>query len=229
MGEIKIMKVKEKSIALIMLVLIILIIVIFLLIRCLEKIENNQRVPSGNIDIFDIVFGECVLDDKCECDNSKDDNDEQFYTEDENQVETDVVIYDNEKKYSNSTQLNIFKQTSYYVLNGVIAPGSENVYQFIIRNNNTFGIKYDIELIEENKYNINIKYRLKLNGEYIVGSENSYVSANELNQYNQELQSKNYNVYTLEWKWIESENDTQIGTSIDAKYKLELKMLASQY
>lgn len=213
---------REKSIALTIIVLIVLIIIMFLLIRCLEKIENNQRVPTGNIDIFDIVFGECSSDD--ECNETK-----KGYNSTESQVSSEVVIYDEHKKYSNNTQLNIFTQASYYVLKGVIAPESENTYQFIIRNNNSFNIKYDIEVVEENEYNINMKYRLKSNGKYVVGSEDTYVSADELNQYNQKLQSKEYTVYTLDWKWVESENDTQIGTNIEANYKLGLKMLASQY
>lgn len=220
---------KEKSIALTMVILIVLIIVMFLLIRCLEKIENNQKIPTGNIDIFDIVFGECTSDEKCKCDDSKKDNNTSSNDDTQSQINSEVVVYDKDKKYSNNTQLNIFTQASYYVLNGVIAPESENTYQFIIRNNNAFNIEYDIEIVEENKYNINMKYRLKANGKYVVGSDNTYVSANELNQYNQKLQSKNYTVYTLDWKWVESENDTQIGTNVEANYKLELKMLASQY
>ena len=49
----------------------------------------------------------------------------------------------------------------YHVLNGVIAPASENSYQFVIRNHNKFNIKYSLEFIEENKYNINMKILTK--------------------------------------------------------------------
>lgn len=226
------MEAKEKSskrtIILIILILILLIIIFFLLINCMGKIENNVKIPTGNIDIFDIVFSCCHENsENCTC-NKKNNN----YSSNDNSTnsENGFIIYDNEVKYSKeNTPLNIFTQVSYYVVNGTIAPGSENSYQFIIRNNNKFNIKYNLEIIEENQYNINMKFKLKQNGKYVAGSDTTYVSASELNQYLKSLSSKNYDVYTLEWKWLESENDTQIGTNINSNYALNLKMLASQY
>ena len=247
-------KKREKTIILTIMLLIALFIIIFLLINSFGKIDNNVQVPTGNVNIFDIVLGNVISNnDKCNynctCNCQKNNN----TTNDNNNVEmgknnykpgcpdcennsentmgdkSGMTVYDNEKEYAQSTPLNIFTQTSYHVLNGVIAPASENSYQFVIRNHNKFNIKYSLEFIEENKYNINMKFKLKINGTYVIGDNNTYVTANELNQYDVVLASNSYNVYTLEWKWFENDNDTEIGTNINANYKLNLKISANQY
>lgn len=141
----------------------------------------------------------------------------------------DFLVYDSKKIYSESTPLNIFSHKSYYTVNNVIAPGTENAYQFIVRNNKEFAIKYDWKTTEENQFNINMKYRLKLNGEYILGDSQNWVTFDEIKQNDMILAEKSYNVYTLEWKWFESENDTQVGTTIDANYKLNIEFFAIQY
>lgn len=190
----------KKLIIIYFLILIFLIIITFLLIQCLGKIDNSIKVSTGNIDIFDIVLQGTPL----------------------------IVVEDNTTVYSANTPLRIFTHTSYNIVNNVIAPMSENSYQFVIRNNNDFDLNYSFEAIEENKYNINMKYRLKLNGKYVLGNDNKYVTAKDLYQYDITLNSGNHDVYTLDWKWFESKNDTEIGTNINSNYKLNLKILASQ-
>jgi len=74
-----------------------------------------------------------------------------------------------------------------------------------------------------------MKFRLKLNGVYVVGSNDEYVTADELFQYDMILADNNYDVYTLDWKWFEGPNDTEIGTNINSKYKLSLDIAARQY
>lgn len=238
---------KEKLIIIILIILILLTIIFYLLINFFGRIDNNVKMPTGNVDIFDIVFGDissnkkCNCNKQCECHNINNSSDNSNSNtsnynpgcpdcgNDPETNESEIIVYDKEKKYSKNTPLNIFTQTSYYVVNDVIAPTSENSYQFVVRNNNNFNIIYDLEISEENKYNINMKFKLKLNGTYVVGDEKTYVSADMLNQYRKTLADKSYDVYTLEWKWIESDNDTKIGTNINSNYKLNLKMSASQY
>lgn len=224
---------KEKKIVLWILLLILIIIIIFLLIRSFGRIDHNYLIPTGNVDIFDINFGK----DNCNCacnncnyscsNNSKPVNGEVTNNNDSDDKSNDVIVYDKDLVYSNNTKLNIFTQTSYHIVNDKIAPTSENSYQFVIRNNNDFNIKYNLEMIETNKYNINMKFRLKLNGKYVVGSDGKYVTASELNQYDMFLAGNKYDVYTLDWKWFESSNDTEIGTNIKSNYKLDLKITAS--
>jgi len=224
------LKTKEKTTMLIVLILIVLIVIAFLLISCLGKIDHNYQLPTGNVDIFDLIFGSA--DCECICENQENKNDTTCDNNcNSNDTETvgSVVVYDDEKIYSTSTPLRIFTHSSYFVVNDVIAPESSNSYQFVVRNNNDFNIKYNFEMIEENIYNINMKFRLKINGEYVAGNEDEYATLEELNQHGLSLASKNYDVYTLDWKWFESENDTKIGTNINSNDKLNLKMSATQF
>ena len=196
---------KEKNVILIFLILIVLIIITFLLIQFLAKIDNNEKIPTGNVDIFDITFAYA------------------------NSSDGQVIVEDAESIFSTNTPIRIFTHSSYYIANDLIAPESQNSYQFVIRNNNDFKIKYNFDVQEENKYNINMKFRLKLNGVYVVGSNDEYVTADELFQYDMILADNNYDVYTLDWKWFEGPNDTEIGTNINSKYKLSLDIAARQY
>lgn len=259
----------RKFIIKVTLIMIALIIIIFLLIRYLGRIENKEKIPTSNVDIFDIIFenNEKSKDNDTEYpdvsnnqnnnsstyvdsgkrttnisrsnrnnkNSTKDSNDDnnsgttnnnKDNNNDENNQE--ILVYDEEHtEYSKDTELNIFKQTAYHVAEGKIAPTEENSYQFVIRNNNDFNIKYSLEMFETNKYNINMKYRLKLNGNYVIGNDNEYVSAEQLDRYDIGLASNTYDVYTLDWKWIESSNDTHVGTTVDANYKLNLKISAT--
>lgn len=210
---------KEKNTILLLLLLFAIVIIVFLLLRSCGRIDHMQLIPTGNVDIFDINFGK-----DCDCDDFCGDSKPVFG---EGSSTDGVDVYDDDVFFSTSTKLNIFTQTSYYVVDGKIAPTSENSYQFVIRNNNDFNITYSLEMFETNKYNINMKYRLKLNGVYVLGSNTEYVSASELKQYNMTLTGNKYDVYTLDWKWFESDNDTEVGMNIDSEYELDVKISAS--
>lgn len=249
-------KKNEQNFVIILLILIALIIIIFLLIKNLGFIDHRVRIPTGNIDIFDIIFQQnCGNNCKCGCNgcisgncgncyynynhnnnNSSTTTNDGASNENENVNTTTppeerdgVEVFDRQTEYDYDTQLKIFTNTTYYVVENKIAPLTENAYQFIIRNNNKFNIKYSLELNEQNEYDINMKYRLKLNGVYVAGDSDNWITYYELNQYDIGLSSKNYDVYTLEWKWFESPNDTAIGTNINSNYKLGLKIVAYEY
>lgn len=144
----------------------------------------------------------------------------------DNDDETDdFKVYDKDKKpvnWNGSTNLKIFTKSIYNV-DGVIAPESENTYEFIVKNSTDYNIKYNVEFNETNDYNINMKYKLKKNGTYII---DHYVDANELNITNQLLNTNNKDTYQLEWKWVSSTNDTSIGTNPEAVYGLQIEVKA---
>lgn len=239
----------EKNFIVMVLILIALIIIIFLLVKQLGFIDHKPRIPTGNIDIFDIIFKrECNNNCKCNCNscnngncnncsninnynnNCNNNNSNISSSGQKPSTQNDgVEVLDGKTEFSHNTPLNIFTNTTYYVVDDKIAPLTENAYQFVIRNHNDFNIKYSLELNEENKYAINMKYRLKLNGIYVAGNDDKWLTYNELNQYNIGLSANTYDVYTLDWKWFESENDTEVGTNINSNYKLELKITASGY
>ncbi len=212
-------------------ILAILCIIIFLFIRTFAFIDHDGRIPTGNVDIFEITF-DPTGGDSCENPTTK-------TTKKPNKTKTtsstkkvttttkfDVDVFDKDSSYTYQRELNIFTQVSYYVVEGKIAPTSYNSYDFVIKNNNSFNIIYGLEMIETNKFNINMRYRLKKNGKYIVGSEKEYVTADQLHQYNIKLKANKSDTYTLDWKWFESSNDTQIGENVAASYKLDIKINA---
>ena len=78
---------------------------------------------------------------------------------------------------------------------------------------------------ETNDYSINMKYRLLNGNNYIVSDWSDYTS---LNQNDVNLFSGNDDTYYLEWKWFDSSNDTSIGSSGVANYKLKINIKAEQ-
>ena len=106
-----------------------------------------------------------------------------------------------------------------YELTDVIAPESSNTYQFVVKNGTEYNLKYKIDFIENNPYQINMKYKLKKNDTYII---DHYVSANELNVEDAFLNTKTNDTYYLEWKWISSNNDTAIGLDPNSQYELKI-------
>lgn len=232
------MEKREKNFIISLLFAIIFLIILFFLISHFGRIE--VKIPTGYVDIFDINFigskannckcCDCKTDacnEKCSCSKVTDSSDK--CENNSKSPKAGMLVYDEEKQYTKATSLNIFKHKSYYIVDGLIAPGSENAYQFIIRNNNNFAIIYDLKMTEKNDYNINMKYRLKLNGKYILGDEKHWVNTQELMCNEIVLADNSYNVYTLEWKWFESDNDTEIGTNIEANYQMNIELFASEY
>lgn len=217
----------KKIIAFIAVVVVILIILS--MHSCINFDRVNNLTPLGNIDIFDITIDKSCCDKpdcECECVTPKTKvrstvNEEEEYVFNEEEMEG-AHIFDQKGIYDNSTKLRIFTNPTYEFKN-IIAPLSTNVYQFVVRNNNDFNITYNIKMEEENPYNINMKYRLKLNYSYVKGDEETWVTYEDLELSGLELISNGgRDVYQLEWKWFESENDTYIGTSIDADYTLKI-------
>ena len=144
---------------------------------------------------------------------------------DENINDEKLSVFDDEHTpvtWDGANDLKIFEKTLYTV-DGKIAPESSNTYQFVVRNNTKYNIKYDIDFIETNPYNINMKYKLKKNDTYLI---DHYVSASELNINDMTLESSNNDTYYLEWKWVSSDNDTQIGTTANASYGLKIEIKA---
>lgn len=144
---------------------------------------------------------------------------------DENINNEKLSVFDDDHTpvtWDGANDLKIFEKTLYTV-DGKIAPESSNTYQFVVRNNTKYNIKYDIDFIETNPYNINMKYKLKKNDTYLI---DHYVSASEINVIDVPLNSSNNDTYYLEWKWISSDNDTQIGKAGNASYGLKIEIKA---
>ena len=111
----------------------------------------------------------------------------------------------------------------------IIYPTAQGSYKFKIENVTGSNITYNILLSEENPLKFNLKYRLKMDNVYIIGNENTWVDINDFNIYDVVVTDKSENTYTIEWLWAEADNDTSIGETQNAKYKLKLNVAAKYY
>ena len=241
--------VSKRNDRIIKIVLIVIIILLLLYNFYLLKKgkEGLHRVPTGNVDIIEII---CDKDNLCKTtndqknnDNKKDDNKTQDETTDDNSSAnnneddnsqpvngdytppedyTGLLVYDKEINWHDEVSAKIFTN-SMYELTDVIAPESSNTYQFVVKNSTDYNLKYDISFIETNQYNINMKFRLRKNDTYLI---DNYVSASELITDTTFLDSKTSDTYYLEWKWFSSDNDTEIGKNPNANYSLKIDIKA---
>ena len=215
---------RKRIVDLLIKIILIVIIILLLIHNCVlnklnDDLENNP-IPSGNVDIIEI---KCDKEDICHVDDNAtsvngEGNDEASPLD----IGGKVIVYDNEITWNGETEAKIFSN-SMYEIQDVIAPESSNTYQFVVKNGTIYNIKYNINFIENNPYEINMKYRLKKNDTYIT---NDYVSANELEILEMNLESGKNDTYYLEWKWFSSENDTKVGKALNADYGLKIEIKA---
>lgn len=228
-------------------VFILIIIIILLLLRgCSKKNEGTNN--KGNINVFEL---KCETD--CDCpkcidDDNKDNNKDKGNNkksdsssnnnsnsknntqsaskemDDDSQEELTIKVFDKDKTWDENAELKLFEDSA-YVVKGKIAPESTGTYQFVIKNTTTFGVDYKLEFTETNNYNINMKYKLKKNKEYIISD---WVTYSALKQENIRLNSKSSDTYYLEWKWFEGSNDNSIGSNPASKYGLSIDINAVQ-
>lgn len=131
------------------------------------------------------------------------------------------------KDWEDIKSLNIFNNY-YFNGNSIIAPNIRGKYNFTVENYKDTKILYNIKFMEENVYNINMVYKLKKNGLYIAGDEQTYVKYTDLNTEDILIDEHKKDIFTLEWKWQDSDNDTQIGETQGANYKMNIKVNASE-
>ena len=77
--------------------------------------------------------------------------------------------------------------------------------------------------METNQFNINMKYKLKKNDEYVI---DEYVSASELKLDEFSLNKGESDTFYLEWKWVSSSNDTEVGSNPSSSYQLSIEVYA---
>lgn len=211
------MKYNKKIKALNLFFCILLIFLIYLLIHQFGLINDKKnKVPTGNVDIIDIN------DDNITNDINENPNN----NIDKNKLDNNFIVKDNYTIWSNK-RLRIFSNQAYEYFSK-IAPGVSNSYDFVIKNNNDFPVLVDISMKEVNPYSINMEYKLRSENSFLAGSSFKYVSVKELSQKNIYLKAHSSKLYSLDWKWIDSDNDTEIGEAVNANYKLLVYVGANQ-
>lgn len=205
-----------KKAVIIVLILIILILLYLLILRAGYIVHHGPVVPTGNVDIFEINC-KCTCKDKkhCEC----------GFNKNKSNIE-DLIVYDKDKIWDNK-ELRIFSNPA-YEYESIIAPGSLNTYTYVVRNNNDFDMVIDMKFVEENEKDINMKFKVKSQGKYLIGSEDKYDEIKDKTIEQIKIPAKSQISYILDWKWIDSDNDTQIGFDIGSTYKLSINIGANE-
>ena len=221
----------KKYIDIIIKIVLVIIIIILLIRNCeLNKEKNKKKVPTGNVDIIEI---NCDSTDRCKKDDDKKEDSAviDFSNKDKTlpvSGDTDkdsnvkIEVFDEDITWNGTKKAKIFTN-SMYEIEDIIAPESENTYQFVVKNGTDINLFYSINFIETNPHNINMKYKLKKNDTYII---DHYVSANELKIDNYYLKGNKNDTYYLEWKWVSSDNDTKVGKTPNASYGLKIEVKA---
>lgn len=138
-----------------------------------------------------------------------------------------LKVYDNDVDWSSKNELRIFANPVYNFKN-IVAPGSHNMYKYIVNNNEKFDVLYGLKFLEDNKDSINMKFKLKRNGEYIIGDDLNWESLNNKVINDLPLGINSYDVYLLEWKWMDGKDDTKAGFN-QSDYKLNIEIKAKSH
>ena len=137
------------------------------------------------------------------------------------------IYDDNGNDWKDVKELDIFKN-SYFNDKSIIAPGVSGTYSFTVENLTDNVMTYDIDFLEENPYMVNMVYKLKINGTYVEGNDSNWVDYNQLSKTGLLINGKTRDVYTIEWKWQDADNDTEVGETSGAYYKMYIRVDATQ-
>lgn len=221
------MEVKNKNGFLWTVILVLIIIIIILcLTKCCKK-DEKYEISTGNVDIFNIDI-HCKSNDSCPSDNNGDNKDNNgdipVFNEDDDKILGKIFVDDQNGNYIYQQNLNIFNNAAFEYTNK-IAPGVSNTYNFKTNNTSNKDFTYYVEMYEESEYKINLKYRLKRNGSYVVGNDSKWVTAEELKTEYTRLNHGESDNYSLEWKWFDDNDalDNAAGENMTSEYKLNIR------
>ena len=235
---------KKKMYISTILILAIIVLILVYFIR-FGKIKTFDGNPTGNVDIYDITVPTKKPDlpvinpDKNPTvdieptpnpvnpnqgnDKEPEDVIKPFDPEEDEEITGEIFVDDKNGNYVYQQKLKVFENPAYEYTNK-IAPGSQNTYQFIVHNSSEMNLRYRVEMYDQSQYKVNLKYRLKRNGEYVLGSDNSWVTANELITEFSRINSGKSDKYSLDWKWFDDDyNDTIAGKNMTDLYKLYIR------
>ena len=228
-------------------VIILLITVGVLLWLLLRPAPQPNKVPTGRVEVFDIRIGIiCRNKDGTSCYDDEDDfiphvappsgrkkssdgDEKKINGEMDTDIEREGIVYvdDANGRYVYQKNLKIFENAAFEYTNK-IAPGVSNSYDFKVHNETEAAIQYNVEFAETSEYAINMLYRLKREGVYVVGGDSEWVDASKLSSAFKTLAIDGVDSYTLDWKWpYESDRDTldtEIGENMASEYILTIKI-----
>ena len=192
-----------------------------------EKSESSNKKNNNKSNNKEIIDTKDNIDNK-EKSNDNDDtptipvNVDTYDNLDENAL-NEVYVDDANGNYIYQQKINIFSNNAFQY-EDKIAPGVSNTYKFKANNTSNTNVKYYLQMFENSEYPINLKYRLRRNGKYIIGNDSTWVKAGELVTEYKILNGNTYDAYELDWKWFDDDyNDTIAGENMTSEYTLEIR------
>ncbi len=194
-----------------------------------NTIENVDNNVNNSITIKNNINGSNINNNRNNNNNGKDNSSNSGSNGDSNDdiVDTGInfEVTENSKSWSQIENLGIFKDE--FLKSNKIYPGISGKYEFKVENKSDFYINYKINMEVSSNYNVNLKYKIIKNGEYI---NNEYKYINEINIPNYDIANGSKDTYIIEWKWIDNDSaDTLAGQNADlVKYGLKISISGSQ-
>ena len=206
--------------------IIITIILIFISLFFVYDIVDRGTINSSQTAV--IEYPNDIVVEENTPDNNTSNNTENTTSNNSKIVDSKarLRIFQGTKEWNELKELDIFKNDALHVTDNKIAPDVQGTYTYTVENERDENMKYNMEYTDVNPYNINMVYKLKVNGKYVAGNDETWVKVNDLNQNSIKIKAKTTDVYTLDWKWEGSENDTEIGKTDGANYKIRIKSYA---
>lgn len=102
----------------------------------------------------------------------------------------------------------------------IIYPGRNETFYFYVANTNDFSFKCSITFSDINEDGINMKYRLRIANASFENAPWQDISEINVNGLTVEANSKV--LCALDWTWLESDKDTEIGEKGSASYSLSI-------
>lgn len=129
-----------------------------------------------------------------------------------------IKVLDNDVEITKNTKLNIFENEKFDGQK-IIAPKSKGSYTFCVKNVTDKDIIYHMNFADEMEHHINMKYKLKIDNNYIAGNQYTYINIDELKAEDIIVLKDSINVFTLEWYWEDNnKKDTIVGSKKENQY-----------
>lgn len=198
---------------------IITIILLFIAIFFICYIEDRGTINS--IQTTAITYPDNDIE---QIDNGDEENNKNNYNNNNkrNIVEKDAIfkIFEGTKEWKEIKELDIFSGEHTHVAKDKIAPGVQDTYTYTVECQGNSNMMYNMQFSDVNPYNVNMIFKLKRNGQYVAGDEKTWVKVEQLSQTDMTIVPGTIDVFTLEWRWEHSENDTEVGKIQGSNYKI---------
>jgi len=125
------------------------------------------------------------------------------------------------EKFENESEVNIFGDKK------LLAPGFSGQYSFRIdntKNNKDIDCVISLNESQPKGADIPIKYRLQVEGQYVKGDDNFY-DLEEMNGIRVKVLERRSERYILEWKWVETPDDTKHARFGGQEYTLTIGVI----